>query len=583
MRAERTHTKATRELRARWTALVVLLALAGGVAYVVTTLGGSEPTAPPSLDGTAPASSSEGAGDQPLRGDAPALRRTDEPAARAGLRAEGQVVALDLEAAPSAHGGSRDALHALLAAPVVVFLGDGREEISFSLALAVGRDGVEQVQLEGDGRLAARALGRAHVRSSPGSVSIEAIQLPPAGSWFVAARSVDPDGRVLEAASQPVVREGDARTRLVLAAPAAARGGLVARVRRGTEVLAECAVTVSEISGLPLGRFRFAGDAPEPALLPVDRLLRVRVSDARGMKSAGAPPPQEVTLSFGRTTELVFDLPAVAAFSVRGTTPRGEAVPGDLMIWSLDEHGHPQGSVPVTDALELRGAAGWAGRLPPGRYRGIFVPRTEWSRQVFDVDVGEEGAEVELDLGHADGDALVELEVVDADGEPLSDHRLTFVREASAPDDVDWAHVRTDPRGAAVLRPLAPGRWQVLDYKRGLARVVDLPAGRSDLRLQLPSAATTGGERLEIRALAASGEPRPLLNVHVRTSGAVWWRLASAGVEAAAVFEGLEPGSYEVRVPPEWSRYADVGAGHATVLVQEGAGTTRLDVRLPRP
>ena len=83
--------------------------------------------------------------------------------------------------------------------------------------------------------------------------------------------------------------------------------------------------------------------------------------------------------------------------------------------------------------------------------------------------------------------------------------------------------------------------------------------------------------------LPYAGQPRPLLNVHVRTPGATWWRLASAGVDAAAVFEGLAPGTYEVRVPPEWSRYADVAEGQATVLVQEGAGTTRLDVRLARP
>ena len=569
--------------RAPWTALVVLLLLAGVVTFLVATLGGSEPDVPPSLEGGTSSAPGVAASESSLVGDARTSAPRPLPGARAGLRAEGAVVALDIEAAPSAAHDAVDALHVLLASPVVVFLGDGRAEISFSLALVPGRDGAENVQMESDGRLAARALGRAQVRTSGERVSIEAIQLPPDRAWFVAARSVDPQGRVLEAASQPVARDGDARTAVVLATPLPGRAGLVARVRRGADVLPECAVTVTEISGLPLGRFRFAGDEPEPALLPSERLLRVRVSDARGLKSAGAPPSQEVTLVFGHTTELLFDLPTVAPFVVRGVTHRGEAVPGDLMLWSLDAHGQLEGSVPVTDALELRGAAGWAGRLPPGRYRGVFVPRTEWSRRVFEADVGEDGAEVELDLGHADGDALVELEVVGADGEPLADHRLTLVRETTLPDDVDWAHARTDPRGVAVLRPLMPGRWQVLDYKRGLARMVDLPAGRSDIKLQLPAGVDVGAERLEIRAVAASGEPRPLLNVHVRTPGATWWRLASAGVDAAAVFEGLAPGTYEVRVPPEWSRYADVAEGQATVLVQEGAGTTRLDVRLARP
>ncbi|MGE0193233.1 MAG: hypothetical protein AB7T63_14455 [Planctomycetota bacterium] len=571
--------------RAPWTVLVLLVALAAGVTYVVNTLRGSEPPSPPPFHGGGdPATDASSPGSEHrLHGRATSAPGESGPAAGTGLRAEGTVVALDLELAASVGVLGERGAPSLLATPVVVFVGNGRDEISFTLSRATGTDGEATVQMDADGRLATRALARAEVNASAGRVSVEGVQLATERAWFVAARSVDPEGRVLEAVSQPVRREGNARTTLLLGPRAAPRGGLVARVRRGGELLDECAVTVREISGLPLGRFRFAGADPEPARLPADVQLRVTVSDARGLKSAGAPAPQDVTLAVGGTSQLEFTLPDVVGFAVRGETPRGEAVPGDLMLWSLDEHGHPRESVPITDALELRGASGWAGRLPPGRYRGVFVPRTEWSRQVFDAEVGEGGSELVLDLGHEDGAALVEVEVLDADGEPLADHRLTFVREATAPDEIDWAHARTDARGEAVLRPLVPGCWQVRDYKRGLARVVDLPAGRSDVRLQMPATERVGSERLEIRALTATGELRPLLNVHVRSPGDVWWRLAFAGTGTAALFEDLAPGTYEVRVPPEWSRYADVTEGFATVLVQEGAGTTRLDVRLARP
>lgn len=544
----------------------------------------TRPVAAPQLGGGSPATQAPEEARSALMGRAP----DTAPA----LAASTEAPQAELEITLADGAEPRAAIH--------VFLADARLETS--LTVDAREDELRLVLPDGRSPLRARDV---RATRAGAALRVQLGSLPTATSWFVAARAVLEDGAVVTAPSTPVLREPQRTTALVLGQAARVLGGLTVSVRRGEEVLPECAVSVVEVSGLPHGRHRFVEPRPVPAMLPADVPLHVTLSDARGMATLGAPASQTVTLGYGTTKRLVFELPEAVALHVRAETPRGEAVDGGLLLWSLDAEGRLE-PVPVADALAHSGAWGYAGHLPPGRYVGAFSPDTEWPVRTFRVDLGADSRDtvVTLDLAPTAQDALVHLLVRDEDGTRLGGERLMFERVVDDIEQLDWGHARTDPSGATVVRPLRPGTYRVVHFGRQVARTIELAAGRQDVELVLPapwptvaSGATgdaaeddpvvapadeegTPAEALAVRLVGPDGAVRPLAWVHVRPEGATWWRIARAAPQDTTLFPALPTGPYEIWVPTSWSRHPDVAEARARVLVQQGAGLTSTTLRL---
>jgi hypothetical protein len=238
-----------------------------------------------------------------------------------------------------------------------------------------------------------------------------------------------------------------------------------------------------------------------------------------------------------------------------------------------------RGDEPVTDAtvdaegiaLDSSGdvATGPDGRfriegLAPGRHRVSVYGRGWAKEQSREIDIPEQGAEVDFDLQGAFVGGLVRA----ADGAPVVDAEVTLEPVEARPG-ASWERRSraSDSRGVFTFASVVPGAWRLRAAKNGYAtRTLDLTLeegqAQQDLEIEL-----TRSNLVRLRVASAAGE----------LPGRVVW------VEVGPADVTLAQGGGELDARQEFE-IGELAAGtHALLVYAYGFASAPVDVTVPSP
>jgi hypothetical protein len=273
--------------------------------------------------------------------------------------------------------------------------------------------------------------------------------------------------------------------------------------------------------GEDVGDTRRWVDGERVIVAPGGSTVVVRPTRLDAASTIDLPPPKSLVVEAGARTPLVFGAPA-ARVRLRASLPDGRPSPFEWRLWKLEPDGTER---PVRPPLRSEGIDGWRGELGTGRY-GVVASTKDAAPTFarFDVETPHEDDEQEVLLRlRADG-ARSTLRLRSPEGRPLRRFTVLLARsDATGAEESAFASTTTDDQGTAVTPPLLRGTYVALVEGRGVARIVEVGDGATDLTWVVPRLSP------DVRAGTVAGAVRGVPDEFAR--------------EALVLFESVSPRS----------------------------------------
>lgn len=449
-------------------------------------------------------------------------------------------------------------------------IGDGRDTGTVNFATVGPSAGVPKLRLPW-------SAGQGSVQLRGDSLVVELPHVP-YGQYVVLGRLTRIAGATyIGTPAKVVVGEPVVRTRIDLNAPKE-QGALRVEVMRGNELVSRGVVSVY-LHGEAVHRFSLETQGPEGTAVPADEELTVVLTDYPGAEELQERPEQRIRVLPGEVQTITFALRVGVETIIEPVGPTGEAVLSGLMVWrrrdSALEH------VNLVSAFGDTQADRFVGLLRSGSYLLHVSPRqvlaSAWAE--FDVEAGQEPVIVRVPLGAREDHGRLTVRYLDSEARPLADRNLLVMRRASALREMEWTHVRTDSRGLAITRPLAPGEYRILDWSSmrfwevrvdGAGASRDLAEG---LEQETPYSATG---RLHV----AQGMSPGVFLLFIKRKGQPEGRFTRPDPQGVIAVRNLEEGTYEYELRTPWEFYPQVGAQRGVFAVYDEAPGAILTLRV---